>query len=191
MNQVSKPRSRRIFATSVAIALVSLGTLLYAARIAGQVPSGTNAHQVRELQEERLAILRTIVDLVEQRRQQGGASMAELVLAKRNVAEAELELSTTQAERVLILEKIVEDARILESQASQLALDNVASQEVALALKADLLRSQVRLEVARAELSGEPNGSGPEQAPAGLTSRTRKDVPLGRATSVEPSILHP
>jgi hypothetical protein len=122
------------------------------------------------LQEERLATLRKIVDLVDQRRRQGGASVAELALAKRNVAEAELELCTSQAERVTVLEKIVEEARILASQAAQLAQDNVASQEAALATKADLLQSQVRLELARAEMSSELNGSGPNPAQVGWAS---------------------
>lgn len=66
-------------------------------------------------------------------------------------------------------EKIVEDARILENQAAQLAQDNVASQELALAMKADLLRSQIRLELARAELSSEPNGSGQQPAQVGCS----------------------
>jgi hypothetical protein len=167
-------RSRRIFAASLAIALVSFGTLLYATRLSGQVHSETNAHRVRELQEERLATLRKIADLVDQRRRQGGASMAELAVAKRNVAEAELELCTRPAERVRLLERIVEEASILESQAARLAQDNVAAQEVALGMKAELLRSRVRLELARAGLPGEPNGSGPQPAQVGWASRAAK-----------------
>jgi hypothetical protein len=174
LSHVFKPRSRRIFAASLAIASVSFAILLYADRLAGQVLSGTNAHRVRELQEERLAILRTIVDLVDQKHGQGAASMAEFVLAKRNVAEAELEICASQAERIKVLEQIVEDARILESQAAKLAQDNVGSQEVALAMKADLLRSQVRLELARAEWSGELNGSEQNPAQVGWASPSAK-----------------
>jgi hypothetical protein len=107
------------------------------------------------LQEERLATLRQIVELVDQKRRQGSASMAELALAKRDVAEAELEICANQTERVIILEKIAEDARIFESKAAQLAQDNIASQEFALAMKADWLKSRIRLELARAELSNE------------------------------------
>jgi hypothetical protein len=160
MSQVFRLRYRSIFAAGLAIALASLGIYLYPARLAGQVPSGTDPHPIREWQEERLATLRTIVELVDQKRRQGSASMAELASANRDVAEAELEICATQTERVIVLEKIVQEARILESQAAQLAQDNLASQEVALAMKADLLKSRIRLELARAELSSELNGSG-------------------------------
>jgi hypothetical protein len=159
---------------SLAITLASLGILLYATRLAGETPSQANAHPVRALQEERLATLRKIVDLVDQRRRHGSASMSELVLAKRNVAEAELELCTSPTERVMVLEKIVEGARILESQAAQGGHDNLVSQEVVLAMKADLLRSQIRLELARAELSSELNGSGQKAAQVGWASPPAK-----------------
>jgi hypothetical protein len=174
MSQVFRLRYRSIFAAGLAIALASLGIYLYPARLAGQVPSGTDPHPIRELQEERLATLRTIVELVDQKRRQGSASMAELASANRDVAEAELEICATQTERVIVLEKIVEKARILESQAAQLAQDNLASQEVALAMKADLLKSRIRLERARAESSSELNGSGQVRVQAGWASPRAK-----------------
>jgi hypothetical protein len=170
MSQVFRLRYRTIFAAGLAIALASLGIYLYPALLAGQVPSGTVPHPIRELQEERLATLRKIADLIDQKRRQGNASMAELALANRDVAEAELEICANQTERVIILEKIVEDARIFESKAAQLAQDNVASQEVALAMKADWLKSRIRLELARAELSNELNSRGQERAPTGCAS---------------------
>jgi hypothetical protein len=155
MSQVFRLRYRTIYTVGLAIALASLGIYLYPALLAGQVPSGTDPHPIRELQEERLATLRQIVELVDQKRRQGSASMADLALAKRDVAEAELEICANQTERVIILEKIAEDARIFESKAAQLAQDNIASQEFALAMKADWLKSRIRLELARAELSNE------------------------------------
>jgi len=170
MNQVFKLCYRSIFAAGLAIGLTTLGIYLYPARLAGQVPPGTDRHAIRELQEERLATLRKIAELIDQKRRQGSASMAELALANRDVAEAELEICANQAERVIILEKLVEDARIFESKAAQLAQDNVASQEFALAMKADWLKARIRLELARAELSNELNGSGQKRAPTGLAS---------------------
>lgn len=77
--------------------------------------------------------------------------MAELAAAKREVAEAELEICANPADRVRVLEQIVEDARIVADKAAELARDKLVSQEVALAMKAELLRSQIRLERARAE----------------------------------------
>jgi hypothetical protein len=174
MSQVFRLRYRTIYAAGLTIALASLGIYLYPARIAGQVPSGTGPHPIRELREERLATLRTIAELVDQKRRQGSASMAELASANRDVAEAELEICTNQTERVIVLEKLVEDAMIIESKAAQLAQENLVSQEVALAMKADLLRSQIRLELARAELSSEVNGSEPKPAQVGWASPSAK-----------------
>ena len=170
MSQVFRLRHRTIFAAGLAISLASLGIYLYPALLAGQVPSGTDPDPIRELQEERLATLRKIVEVVDQKRRQGSASMAEVASAKREVAEAELELCANQSDRVKVLEQIVEDASIIASKAAQLAQDNLVSQEVALAIKADLLKSRIRLELARAELSNELNGYGQKRAPTGWTS---------------------
>jgi hypothetical protein len=172
--RVLKRRYRTLFAASLAIALASLAFCLYPARLAGQVSPGTDSRPIRELQDERLATLRKIVDLVDQKRRQGGASMAEVASAKREVAEAELEICANQADRVKVLEQIVEDARIIESKAAQLAEDNLVSQEVALAMKADWLKSRIRLELARAELWSESNDSGQEPVPAGRASPPAK-----------------
>jgi hypothetical protein len=174
MSQVFRLRYRPIYAAGLAIALTSLGIYLYPVLLAGQAPPGTDRHPIRELQEERLAILRQIVDLVDQKRRQGNASMAELALANRDVAEAELEICANQAERVIILEKIVEDARMFKSKAAQLAQDNVASQEFALAMKADWLKSRIRLELARAEVSNELNCRGQTQVQRGYAPAPAK-----------------
>ncbi len=184
MSQVFRLRYRSLFAASLVIALASLAFYLYPARLAGQDSPGPNPHPIRELQQERLATLRQIAELVDQKRRQGSASMAELAAAKRGVAEAELELCPNQAERVMVLDRVVTDARLLANQAAQLAQDNLASQESALTMKADLLRAQIRLELARAELSSELNGSGQQQAPAGWASRAREDLPLTRGERV-------
>jgi len=165
MSQVFKLRHRTIFAAGLAITLASLGIYLYPTRLAGQVPSRAEPHPIRELQEKRLATLRTIVEIVDQKRRQGSASMSEVASAKREVAEAELEICANQTDRVRVLEQIVEDTRTLASQAAQLARNNLVSQEVALAMKADLLKSRIRLELARAELSSELTGSGQKRAP--------------------------
>ncbi len=170
MSQVFRLRYRTIFAAGLAIALASLAFYLYPARLAGQVSSGTYPHPIRELQEERLATLRQIVEVIDQKRRQGSASMAELAFAKQDVAEAELEICANQSDRVKVLEQIVEDARIIASKAAQLAQENLLSQEVALAMKADWLKSQIRLEMARAELSSELTGSGQKRAPTGWAS---------------------
>jgi len=177
MSQVFKLRYPTRFAASLALVLTSLGLSLDPPHLAGQVTSGTNSCPIRALQQERLATLRQLADLLEQKRRQGSASLAEVAAAKREAAEAGLELCDTPTERVRVLEQIVADTRLLASRAEQLAQSNLACQEVALTLKAELLRAQIRLERARAELSNEPTGSGQEHAPAGWALRAPKDVP--------------
>jgi hypothetical protein len=174
MKQVIKLRYRTIFTAGLAITLASFGIYLYPAGLAGQGYLGADRHPIRELQEERLATLRTIAELIDQKRLQGNASMAELALANRDIAEAELELCANQTERVIILERIVEDARMFESKAAQLTQDKVVSQEFALAMKADWLKARIRLELARAELSSELTGSGQKSAQVNWSSSTAK-----------------
>lgn len=180
MCRVLRRRSRTLLAASLAIALAGLGAYLHPAPLAGQASAGADFPSIRELREERLATLRNLADLVDQKRRQGSASMVEVASAKREVAEAELETCANQADRVWVLERIVEDSRLLASQVAQLAQNNLASQEVALAMKAELLRSQIRLELARAGLSAEPNGSGAQQEPAAWSSRAQHDIPVTR-----------
>jgi hypothetical protein len=66
--------------------------------------------------------------------------------------------------------KMVADTSILEGQAVQLARKNVATEESALAIKADLLRLKIRLEEAQAESWCDPH-SGQETASGSLPLR--------------------
>ena len=140
------------------MALAGVGIHLFAAWPTGQTFSAAKVQQIRGLHEERLAALRKRVELVEQRCRSGSGSRAELLAAKRDVAEAELDTCASQEERVRVLEKMIADATILESQAAELARKNVASEEVALVIKADLLQLKIRLEEAQSELSSDPQG---------------------------------
>jgi hypothetical protein len=142
-----------MLAAGFTLALASLAVHLFAALPPRKVFPPSEAQQIGQLREERLATLRRIVELVDQRHRSGSASMAELVLAKRDVAEAELEICTNQMDRVFVLQKMVEDAAVLEVQAVRLAQKNVASEEAALAAKAGLLQLKIRLEDAQAQLS--------------------------------------
>ena len=161
---------KAIVTAGLALALGSFGFHLYAAWSKAEPSAGAQTQQVQALREDRLATLRRIVDLIDRRYHSGSASMAELLAAKRDVAEAELEACSSQKERVRVLEKMVADTSILEGQAVQLARKKVATEESALAIKADLLRLKIRLEEAQAELSSELD-SGQETASGSLPLR--------------------
>src|SRR5690242_20487426 len=133
-------RYKSIVTAGIALALGSFAFHLYAARSRGEPAPAAQTQQVQALRDQRLATLRRIVDLIDGRYHSGSASMAELLAAKRDVGEAELEACADQKERVRLLEKMVDDTSVLEDQAVQLAQKNVATEELALAVKADLLR---------------------------------------------------
>jgi hypothetical protein len=161
---------RGIVTASLALALGNFGFHLYAAWSKAEPAAALQTQQVQALREERLATLHKIVDLINHRYHSGSASMAELLAAKRDVGEGELEACAGQKERVRVLEKMVEDTSILEGQAAQLARKDVATEESALAIKADLLRLKIRLNQAQAESSCDSH-IGHELAPGSLPLR--------------------
>ncbi len=144
-----------ILVASLMIALTGAGFHLFAAWPAAEAVPPAKTQQAQALRLDRLATLRRRVDLVDQRYRTGSGSRSELLAAKRDVAEAELDTCAPQKERVSVLEKMVDDANILECQAAELARKNVATEEAALVIKADLLQLKIRLEEAQAALSRE------------------------------------
>ena len=152
-NSLMKRSYKSIVTAGLALALSTFAFHLYAAWSKEGPATVAHSQPVQALREERLATLRRIVDLIDRRYHSGSASMAELLAAQRDLAEAQLEASATQEERVQVLEKMVSDASILDDQAVQLARKNVVSEESALAIKADLLQLKIRLNQAQAESS--------------------------------------
>ena len=124
------------------------------------VPQAAEANRVssqptlRTLQEERLGALRRISEIIAEKYRAGNASFPELWAATEAAAEAELQLCATDKERVSVLQRLLEQARSLENQAAQLAHNKLLPAETALRAKADRLEAEIRLEQARASLSG-------------------------------------
>lgn len=84
--------------------------------------------------------------------------MADLAAAKRDLAEAELEMCATPLERVHVLEKMVATATLLEAQAERLAAQGAASEEAWLKTRAAVLQLRIRLQEARSKAVGELGG---------------------------------
>ena len=122
--------------------------LPHPARVDAQIKQSS---KVRELEEQRLVTLSNLVEITSERVKSGELSADELLDATRARDEAKLDLCTSDAERLAVLEKIVEEARTLENQDAKLVAEKVESQRILLKATANRLEQQIRLESARAK----------------------------------------
>jgi len=127
--------------------LVSYG-LLHSVRVEAK---GSQNSKVRELQEQRLATLRKLVNVTTDRFKNGQASSDELRSAARAQEEAELDLCSSAQERIVILERAVAEAKVCEEQDAKLAANKLLPETSLLKATADRLRQEILLEQARAK----------------------------------------
>ena len=80
---------------------------------------------MRDLQEQRLDTLRNLVTTTTEHYKKGLASSEDLWSATRAKDEAELDLCTSKAERIVILERIVAEAKMLEEQDAKLVANKL------------------------------------------------------------------
>ncbi|SPE60071.1 hypothetical protein SBV1_370055 [Verrucomicrobia bacterium] len=92
--------------------------------VAAQVGSSS---KVRDLQQQRLATLRNLVKITTEHHLAGQSSSDELWTATRARDEAELDLCTSNKERIAILERVVAEAKELEEQDIKLAANKLLS----------------------------------------------------------------
>jgi len=111
----------------------------------------SRSSRVRDLQEQRLDTLRNLVKITTEHYKNGQASSDELWSATRAKDEAELDLCTSSAERIAILERIVAEARMLEEQDAKLVANKLLSRTLLLKATADRLQHEIRLEYAKAK----------------------------------------
>jgi outer membrane protein TolC len=107
--------------------------------------------RVKELQQERLATCREIVKQVETRYKNGQGNYDELHEASRMVLAAELELCTSDKERVAVLEKFLPEAKKYEAMAEALFKAGQGTQTSMLKARAERLRVEIDLERAKAK----------------------------------------
>jgi len=135
--------------------------LALASFVVGQlsVPSAAEPAQVssqrtvRSLQQDRLTVLQKISEIVSQRHRLGVGNLSEVLAAKQAATDAELDLCATDKERVIVLERLLEQAKSVEAQAEQQTQDGTVNEETALKAKAYRLQLEIRLEQARAASS--------------------------------------
>jgi hypothetical protein len=109
----------------------------------------SQSSRVRELQEQRLATLRNLVEITTEHYKNGQVSSDELRSATRARDEAELDLCTSKAERIAILERIVAEAKRVEEQDADLVTNKLLSRRLLLKATADRLQQQILLESAK------------------------------------------
>ena len=137
----------RLF-TVPAFALLLIGCwFLHSARVEGQVAQGG---KVRELQEQRVETLRDLLKMTAEHYKTGLANFEELAAATRAKNMAELDLCSSNTQRVAVLEKIVANARALEAQQAKLAANKLVPETTLLKARADRLQQEILLEQARA-----------------------------------------
>ena len=131
----------------LALILVSYG-LLHSLRLEAQ--GGQNS-KVRELQQQRLATLRSLVRITTERFKSGQASTEELGSAVRSQEDAELDLCSSAQERIAILERAVAEAKAREEQDKKLAANGLLPETSLLKATADRLQEEILLEQVRAK----------------------------------------
>ena len=137
----------KVLSISTGLLMVSLW-LAHSAGVDAQIKQSS---RVRELEEQRLVTLSNLVEITSERVKNGDLSSDELLAATRARDEAELALCTSDAERIAVLEKIVEEARTVEEKDAKLVADKVMARRILLKATADRLEQQIRLESARAK----------------------------------------
>ena len=126
------------------LAVVLVGSwFLHSVRGEAQTKPGG---KVRELQEQRLATIRKLVDITTERYRTGQTSSDELLAATRARDDAELDLCTSNQERLAILERIVAQAKAREEQDAKLVANKLLPETSFLKAQADLLEQEIRLE---------------------------------------------
>ena len=106
--------------------------------------------KVRELQKERLALLRQVADWTTQAYKGGRFELLAVLEARREGIAAELELCETHKERLAVLEKAVELAKETEKSTEKLVEGRVAARTEQLKARANRLQAEIELEKAKA-----------------------------------------
>lgn len=113
---------------------------------APKTEQGGAATKVKDLQQQRIATLKEIVEAFSAQRQNGRGSFEDLIDAKVQLLNAELEIASSDAERVTICESIVKQFVTLEEVAQANREGARGTYTAVLKAKANRLEAEIRLE---------------------------------------------
>lgn len=170
-------RSKTRVASLTAVVLITLVAVypsICFLRMNAQEPAKAEG-KIKELQKERLAAVRGMVQQDEARFKAGEALPDELLESTRMLADAELEVCASDKERVTVMEKILATARNTERVATDLAKRKQGRESTALKAKAERLRFEIALERAKGKVAAKP-GDGP-QPPANIIQPNKGGAP--------------
>ena len=116
-----------------------------------QDPKDASVTKVTELQKERIAVLKALVDTVDHLYKNARVSYDELGEAKVLLFKAQLETATKPSERVALCQALVSELKLYEEVAEQAVQRARATRSTSLKIKAARLEAQIWLELAEAK----------------------------------------
>jgi hypothetical protein len=114
------------------------------------IPGQIEPNKVRDLQRERLALLRELATAMNKKYEQGTVPYGAVQEVSRQVLKAELDLCGTETERIALLQKTVDALKDREKRVAQIYKQGGASEFVVTETKLDRLDSEITLEKAKA-----------------------------------------
>jgi hypothetical protein len=113
---------------------------------------GMARSKLRSLQRDLIETLGALRSALEQQRQSGFVTSNDLLRENIELLRAELETRETNAERLVVLERIAEQYRELENNAALVAQTTQSNSNVLLQAKADSLKAEIAAERCRLQI---------------------------------------
>ena len=111
----------------------------------------TKSDTIKQLQEERIAVLKEVVDQTEKAFKAGQVPASQLIQARLDLLKAQLDASRTKEDRVRVLEETVKQAEALEAAVKRQVEAKNEAGIAALKAKAFVLETKIALERTKAE----------------------------------------
>ena len=106
---------------------------------------------IKQLQEERIAVLKEVVDQTEKAFKAGQVPASQIIQARLDLLKAQLDASRTKEDRVRVLEETVKQAEALEAAVKRQVEAKNEAGIAALKAKAFVLETKIALERTKAE----------------------------------------
>jgi hypothetical protein len=115
---------------------------------------GADRSKIQSLQRDLIETLGALRAVLEQQRQSGFVTSNDVLRANIELLGVELETSETNAARLVVLERIVEQRKELENNAARVAQRTQSDPTVLLRLKADSIKAEIDAERCRQQIDG-------------------------------------
>lgn len=140
------PQFHRTNILPLALIALSAAAIGYWTAQAGVLAAPAKDIKLNNLLQERLTTLKDAAATTSKAFETGIESLADVIAANQAVRRAELEMCSTDKDRVALLEKMVTEAKGYETIAAQHALRGVAPTANSLRVKVNRLEAEIALE---------------------------------------------